>query len=108
MAGKDGVGLYVDAAPEVAATKLEIDTPKTGWQVEIYVAPDGGEPNGAPGRAGEWQRVAGGKVKRKEQRFTLRTGGKRYRYYLVWITQLPPDTERVEISEINLFRKTST
>ena len=28
LAGKDGVGLYVDAAPGVAATQVEIDTPE--------------------------------------------------------------------------------
>ena len=112
LAGKDGdndgVGLYIDAAPKVAATKIEIDTPKTGWQVEIHVAPDGDAPDGAPGKAGEWQKVAGGAVKRKRQRFALRTGGKQYRYYLVWITKLPPGDERVEISDVSLFRKTST
>src|SRR3712207_6854529 len=81
LAGKAGVGLYVDAAPGVAATSIEIDTPKPGWQAEIHVARDGAAPNGAPGE-GEWEEVGGGKVKRKRQRFTLRTAGKQYRYYL--------------------------
>ena len=89
LAGKKGVGLYVDAAPGVAATSIEIDTPKPGWQAEIQVAPDGDAPNGAPGEDDEWKEVGGGKVKRKRQRFKLRTDGKRYRYYLVWITKLP-------------------
>ena len=52
--------------------------------------------------------MGGGTIKRKRQRFTLRTGGKQYRYYLVWITKLPPNEERVEISDVSLFRKTST
>ena len=105
LAGKDGVGLYVDAAPGVAATQVEIDTPKPGWEVEIHVAPDGSAPDGAPGQAGDWQEVGGGKVKRKRQRFKLRTDGKRYRYYLVWITKLPEGAERVEISDVSLFRR---
>ena len=108
LAGKDGVGLYIDAAPKVAATQIEIDTPKTGWQVEVYAAPEGDAPKGAPGEADEWERVAGGTVKRKRQRFKLRTDGKPYRYYLVWATKLPPGEERVEISDVSLFRKTST
>jgi eukaryotic-like serine/threonine-protein kinase len=108
LAGKAGVGLYVDAAPGVSATKIEIDTPKPGWQAEIQVAPDGDAPTEAPGKGGEWQEVGGGTVRRKHQRFTLRTDGKRYRYYLVWITKLPPGQERVEISEVSLFRKTKT
>ena len=38
----------------------------------------------------------------------LNYGLERYRYYLVWITKLPADKERVEISEVSLFRKTQT
>jgi hypothetical protein len=37
-----------------------------------------------------------------KQRFNLDTGGKRYRYYLVWITALPPGADLVEIGEIGL------
>jgi serine/threonine-protein kinase len=107
LAGKAGVGIYIDAAPHVNATKLEIDTPKTGWQAEIYVAPDGDAPRGAPGQDRKWEKVAGGTVG-KHQRFNLRTGGKQYRYYLIWITKLPPNQERVEISDVSLFRKTAT
>jgi serine/threonine-protein kinase len=99
-----GVGLYVDAAPGVAATSIEIDTPKTGWQAEIHVAPDGGAPSSAPGQ-GEWQEVGGGTVRHPHQRFALRTGGKRYRYYLVWITKLPQGAQRVEITDVSLFRR---
>jgi eukaryotic-like serine/threonine-protein kinase len=104
LAGKKGVGIYVDAAPGVAATSIEIDTPKTGWQAEIHVAPDGDAPTVAPGQ-GEWQKVGGGKVKQQRQRFSLHTNGKAYRYYLVWITKLPPGAARVEISDISLFRR---
>jgi serine/threonine-protein kinase len=108
LAGKQGVGLYVDAAPGVAATSIEIDTPKTGWQAEIQVAPDGDAPTDAPGTHGsEWQKVGGGSIRHTQQRFTLRTRGKAYRYYLVWITKLPPATERVEINDVSLFRKAS-
>jgi serine/threonine-protein kinase len=108
IAGKKGVGLYIDAAPGVASTSIEIDTPKPGWQAEIQVAPDGDAPNGAPGeRSSDWKKVGGGRVKRKRQRFTLRTDGKPYRYYLVWIIKLPPGAERVEISDVSLFRKAS-
>ena len=52
LAGKAGVGLYIDAAPSVNATLIEIDTPKTGWQADIYVAPDGDAPTSAPGQNG--------------------------------------------------------
>ena len=108
LAGKAGVGLYVDAAPGVSATKIEIDTPKPGWQAEIQVAPDGDAPTEAPGKG---ERVAEGRRRhRPPQAPALHAAhdGKRYRYYLVWITKLPPGQERVEISEVSLFRKTQT
>jgi hypothetical protein len=47
--------------------------------------------------------VGGGTLKSKDERLTLDTGGRRYRYYLVWITKLPADEDRVEISEIALL-----
>src|SRR5215210_4108193 len=109
IAGKAGVGLYVDAAPGVAATSIEIDTPKPGWQVEIHVAREGAAPDGAPRtRNSKWEQVGGGRVRRKRQRFTPRTEGKRYRYYLVWITKLPTNAERVEITDVSLFRRSAS
>jgi tRNA A-37 threonylcarbamoyl transferase component Bud32 len=94
--GKDGVGIYVDADPGVDARSVEIETPKTGWEAEIRVA-DGNAP---PEEIGGWERVAGGTVASRRQRFKL--PGERHRYYLVWITDLG-GSERVNISEITLF-----
>jgi tRNA A-37 threonylcarbamoyl transferase component Bud32 len=93
-----GVGIYVDADPGVAANRVELQTPHTGWHAEIYGAPGGS----APESLDDWTRLGGGEVRRKEQGFRLDTGGEQYRYYLVWITQLPPDEESVEIAEIAL------
>ena len=38
------------------------------------------------------------------QRVDLDTAGNRFRYYLVWITKLPPGADKVAISEIRLFK----
>ena len=38
----------------------------------------------------------------------LATNGRRYRYYLVWITRLPPEKSAVEIAEVRLFRLSSS
>ena len=101
-AGKPGVGIYVDAKPKVAAVELQVQTPDPGWKATIYAAPAGDVPHSVPGG---WKKLAGGTVDSSDQRFKLDTGGTAYRYYLVWITQLPPDSERAEISEIRLFEK---
>lgn len=100
-AGKKGVGIYVDAKPEVEAVRLQIETPTPGFKVTIYAAPSGPVPESVPEG---WTKVGGGTVKDKDQRFKLDTGGKAFRYYLVWITDLG-DNDSAEISEIRLFQE---
>jgi serine/threonine-protein kinase len=99
--GEPGVGLYVDAEPRVDATAVELSTPVPGWRMELYAArqrpPEGEWPSDA------WERVGGGVVARRRQRFDLDTDGRSFRYYLVWITQLPPGEGRVEITQATLF-----
>lgn len=104
---KDGVGIYVDARPGVEATLLTVQSAEPGWRAEIYATdsvPDELERGTTLSEAG-WSRLASGTVERREQRFRLDTEGRSYRYYLVWIDQLPPDAERVEIDEIALERR---
>jgi serine/threonine-protein kinase len=96
---RPGVGIYVDAKPDVNATRTEIQS-NPGWRAELYAAPDGPVPKTL---GDQWTRVGGGRVSKSKQRFVLNTDGKRYRYYLVWITALPPDSNQVEISEIALL-----
>jgi serine/threonine-protein kinase len=95
-----GVGLYVDAKPALDAVRMTIQTPKAGWKATIYAAPAGKVP--ASMGAG-WTRVGGGTVQHSDQRFPLATKGRAYRYYLVWITNLPPGEQKVEISELALL-----
>jgi serine/threonine-protein kinase len=101
-ANKDGVGIYVDAKPGVEAVRMEIQTPETGWRAEILGASGGRVPESIESG---WERLGGGLVKSDHQRFKLAASGERYRYYLVWITELPPDSQRVEIAEIALLQK---
>jgi tRNA A-37 threonylcarbamoyl transferase component Bud32 len=97
--GRPGVGIYVDAKPDVNATRIDLES-KPGWRAEIYAAPNGPVPKALDD---SWTRVGGGRVSKAEQRFNLSTDGNRYRYYLVWITALPKDSDRVEIAEIALL-----
>ncbi|MBA2515473.1 MAG: serine/threonine protein kinase [Solirubrobacterales bacterium] len=97
---KDGVGLYVDARPATRAQTLVVETPKAGWRAAVYAAPAG---KAVPKAIDGWKRVGGGAVRSREHRFKLSTGSSAYRYYLVWITRLPPDAKKVEISDITIF-----
>jgi tRNA A-37 threonylcarbamoyl transferase component Bud32 len=97
--GEPGVGLYVDAAPSVNGRSLEIQTPELGWQMELYAARSK-PPDTWPSEV--WTRVGGGTVEKSKQTFKLDTGDRRYRYYLVWITALPPDEDQVAITQLTL------
>ena len=43
-------------------------------------------------------------IDRGQSTIRLDTHGRRMRYYLLWITHLPPGSETAEISELTLFR----
>jgi eukaryotic-like serine/threonine-protein kinase len=97
---KDGVGIYVDAKPATRASSLVVETPAPGWHADVYAAP-AGKP--VPAGIDGWEKVGGGRVDGREHRFRLSTDARAYRYYLVWITQLPPEAQRVEITDISIF-----
>ena len=84
-----GVGLYLDADPGVAALALELRTPTPGWRGKVYVA------NGAaaPKTLAEWKDVNApiDVGTNTTVRVPLNTAGVKYRYYLIWITELARD-----------------
>jgi serine/threonine-protein kinase len=101
---KDGVGVIIDASPGggVAAKRMQIRTPTSGFQASIWVA-DNGVPKTAPPTG--WTRVSSETVDvGGREQVDLDTAGNRYGRYLVWITKLPPQQESVQISEILLYR----
>ncbi len=64
-------------------------------------SPDGGAK--ALGALG-WTQLAPGKTIYSRTTIAINGQGLRYRYYLVWITKLPPNSETAQISEITLFK----
>jgi serine/threonine-protein kinase len=108
LAGKPGTGLYVDAAPGLQARAVEIQTPKPGMQVAIYASRSFASalPFGSPESLAErgWRQLSAPRTIGRQTTIRLDTGGVLYRYYLIWITRLPPASESAEISEVTLFR----
>src|SRR5215210_6545598 len=97
--GKRGVGLYVDAGKPVAARQLALVTATPGYQAKVYAS------NTVPDdiTSKDWTPVSGaGKVK-QDERIALDTARKEFRYYLVWITGLPPGN-KADIRELALRR----
>ena len=94
---KPGVGLTIDAGRPVAAQRLDLTVASdAGWSVEVY-----GSRN-LPDEIGGWGDPIGSVENvSEEQAIPLDTGGRRYRYYLVWITSLP-EGGQAAIAELTL------
>jgi eukaryotic-like serine/threonine-protein kinase len=108
-AGGTGAGLYLDAAPGVLAKAIEIKTPTPGFAAQIYVANSinlsvqYGDP--MPLAARGWQGPIGTSPSvLGSDRISLNTAGRRFRYYLLWLSTLPPGMQRATISDVTLFR----
>jgi serine/threonine-protein kinase len=108
-AGGVGSGLYLDAAPTVLAKAVEIQTPTPGFAVQIYVAnhielelPYG---NSTPLSARGWQGPVGASsYVHNGERISLALSGYPHRYYLIWLTTLPPNMQSATINELTLFK----
>jgi eukaryotic-like serine/threonine-protein kinase len=101
---KPGVGIWVDAKPSVAARAIDVISPTRDWHGAIYAAPNGPTPT----KLDDFSRLASLDQSKSRTRVKINSAGKRYRYYLVWITKLPPATSSVQIAEIRLFRLSSS
>ena len=98
-----------DAAPGVLARALEVQTSTPGFSAQVYVSdhvdlelPYGDStPLGARG----WQGPVGASTDvRSGEHIALSLAGHPYRYYLVWLTTLPPNMQSATIDELTLFK----
>jgi serine/threonine-protein kinase len=106
--GGVGTGVYLDASPGVVGRAIEIQTTTPGFAAQIYASNEApaalhyGE--SAPLSARGWQGPLGGSaaVARKE---TIRfAGARRFGYYLVWFTSLPPGMQSITLNEVTLLK----
>jgi serine/threonine-protein kinase len=97
---KAGVGLYVDANPGTTARELHIDTSTPGFTATIYARttqppltwPDPG-----------WVKVSASTKIDSSQSIHLTSGSSKYRFYLLWITDLGSHTQ-LAIAELTLYK----
>jgi hypothetical protein len=94
---KAGVGLYLDAGSPVAARQLDAVTATPGFQAEVYAA------NTVPGQIGDWTKVSSRTGVKQDQRIPLDTAGTQFRYYLLWIVELP-ESNKADVRELSLKR----
>ncbi len=107
--GGTGLGIYLDAAPGVAARAIEIQTPTPGFAAQFYVADhiDLSLPYGSskPLSARGWVGPIGSSpAVRDGRKIALHPPAGAHRYYLIWLTTLPPGRQSATIADITLFR----
>jgi eukaryotic-like serine/threonine-protein kinase len=103
---KPGVGLYVDMGKPLPVRSIVVYTQTPGWRGQIWASnlpPDPDVFNAGPGG---WTQLAQVPSMASKQKITLATGATGYRYYLVWITGLPPGNNYAAINEIELYQLT--
>jgi serine/threonine-protein kinase len=117
--GKPGTGVYLDAKPGIVARAIVLQTATPGFVIEIWASngildptatdlPQTGSGSATLGSLG-WQRIdTGDHVATAEQKIDLNTGGERFRYYLAWITKLPPGKDSADINELTLYQCTAS
>jgi len=104
-----GAGVYLDALPVWSRERSKIQTPTPGFAAQVYVAnhielslPYG---NPMPLSARGWQGPVGqSSYVHNRERIQLSPGGQRFRYYLLWITTLPPNMQSAGITDLTLFK----
>jgi serine/threonine-protein kinase len=107
-AGGVGLGVYLDAAPQVTARAVEIQTPTPGFDVQVYGADSinlaYAYGDTTPLTARGWHGPLGSAQNVRDRERIRLTGGGTYRYYLIWLTTLPPGQQSASISELTLFK----
>jgi len=98
---KDGVGLVLAPAEAVPARGLDLQTTTPGFDMTIYGAEDSVVPASIDSG---WTQIASEDSFAGKGRIDLDTAGRDFSHYLIWITALPGDENKVELVETQLLR----
>jgi eukaryotic-like serine/threonine-protein kinase len=96
--GKSGVGLYVDAGRLIAARGLALVSGTPRFKAAVYASET------VPPKLSGWTRLTPVRQVEEDFNFRFRTRGHKYRNYLLWISELPPDEQKAAVQELSLFR----
>jgi serine/threonine-protein kinase len=97
---KLGVGIYLDARPGTTAREVQVTTATPGFTATVYARttppplkwPDPG-----------WTKISAPTKVGNKQAIRLTSGASRYRYYLVWITDLGGQSQ-LALAEVTLYK----
>jgi serine/threonine protein kinase len=94
---KTGVGLYVTPDSRVAARQMDVVTSTPGFMGTVYAS------DSVPGRLQDWSKLSRTATVKRESAIQLDSAGRRFRNYLLWISELP-EGGKVSIKELALKR----
>ena len=94
---KSGVGIYVDAGKPIPARGLTLVTATPGFKARVYASET------VPANIGGWVPVSPVQGVEQDHTFRFRTRDRKFRHYLLWITELPEQNE-AEIQELSLLK----
>jgi eukaryotic-like serine/threonine-protein kinase len=91
---KPGVGVVVDAGRVVRLSRITVVTDTPGFTAEIEATNvEGGTP----------EKMSDSKITGSTTVFDI-TSSEPKRYYVIWITKLPPDFDRAHVNEVRAFK----
>jgi len=87
----------VDAGKPIAARGLTLVTATPHFKARVYASET------VPANIAGWVPVSPVQGVEQDHTFRFRTRGRKFRYYLLWITELPEQNE-AEIQELSLLK----
>ncbi len=100
--GKAGVGIYVAHTRGTSASAIVIDTVTPGFEATIYGSNQ--QPSATNFAGSGWQRLSTSQRVVSGREIRLTGGGRKYSYFLTWITKLPHGGDYAAVNEIKLYR----
>jgi eukaryotic-like serine/threonine-protein kinase len=94
---KSGVGIYVDAGKRIAARGLALVTATPHFRARVYASET------IPANIAGWVPVSPVQDVEQDHTFRLRTKGRKFRNYLLWITKLP-EQNKAQVQELSLLK----
>jgi eukaryotic-like serine/threonine-protein kinase len=94
---KRGVGIYIDTDSRVSARQLDLVTSTPDFTAAVYAS------DSVPSRIERWTKVSPTVHAEENQAIQLDTASQEFRYYLLWISELP-DGGKAVVKELSLKR----
>lgn len=99
---KKGVGVYMQAGSAAVARRLTLTTDTPGFPVTIYGSNK--QPNASNFTASGWVELGSASAVTSNQSISLSSHGIGYRYFLVWMTELPPGSNSATFNEVRVYK----